>query len=229
MTKKGKLSASMMCAHLDKIFYYLAEFKRANLEFLHIDIMDGEFVPNFALGTDYIKSLRRITDIPFDFHFLTNDPLEKMSWFDIRENDQVAFHVEGNQDIEKCISYVERIGAKVFLALNPDTDFHVVEKYLNDIDGLLIMMITPGFAGRRMLPFAIERFEQIVDFVNKAGYGELELEVDGNITIEHAKELYERGATIFVAGSSSIFKSTEQPVNDIVEKERSVIGWRDNS
>ena len=75
--KKGKISASMMCARLDKIFYYLAEFKEANLEYLHIDVMDGDFVPNFAIGTDYVKSLRRITDIPFDFHFLVNNPMKK--------------------------------------------------------------------------------------------------------------------------------------------------------
>jgi len=102
---KGKLSASMMCASLDKIFYYLTEFKEANLEFLHLDIMDGEFVPNFALGTDFVKSLRRITDIPFDYHFLVNDPLEKMSWFNIGEGDQVAFHYENNTKIQECLDY----------------------------------------------------------------------------------------------------------------------------
>ena len=93
------ISASMMCAGLDKVFYYMSEFKAANIEYLHLDIMDGEFVPNFALGTDYVKSLRRISDIPFDYHFLVCEPVEKMSWFDIREGDNVSFHLERNEQV----------------------------------------------------------------------------------------------------------------------------------
>ena len=129
--KKGKLSASMMCAGLDKLFYFLTEFKEVDLEYLHIDIMDGQFVPNFALGTDYVKSLRRITDIPFDYHFLVNDPLNKMTWFDIREGDQVAFHYENNDNIQECIDYLTRLGAKIFIAINPETDFHVLDEYIS--------------------------------------------------------------------------------------------------
>ena len=222
---KGIISASMMCASLDKIFYYLAEFKREELEFLHIDIMDGEFVPNFALGTDYVKSLRRITDIPFDFHFLTINTLEKMAWFDIREGDQVAFHYEKNENIEECIQYVKRIGAKVFIAINPETDFKLLRDYFNDIDGILVMMVNPGFAGKRMLPNAIEKVEKLIEYIREHGYEYLDIEVDGNITIEHAKELYEIGANIFVAGSSSLFKSTEIPIAETIKNKRKVIGW----
>lgn len=222
---KGKLSASMMCASLDKVFYYLAEFKRTELEFLHIDIMDGEFVPNFALGTDYVRSLRRLTSIPFDFHFLTIEPLKKMAWFDIREGDQVAFHYECNDSIDECIAYVKRIGAKCFIAINPETNFRVLDPYLNDIDGILVMMVNPGFAGKRMLPNAIKKVQDLVDYLNAEHRDYLEIEVDGNITIEHAKELYEIGANIFVSGSSSLFKSTELPINEVIQEKRKVIGW----
>ena len=223
--EKGKISASMMCASLDKIFYYLAEFKSSGLEFLHIDIMDGEFVPNFALGTDYVRSLRRITDIPFDYHFLTNDPLKKMAWFDIREGDQAAFHFEGNDNIADCIAYVKRIGAKCFIAINPETDFILLEPYLNDIDGILVMMVNPGFAGKRMLPDSIDKVERLANYLKDSGRDYLEIEVDGNITIEHAKTLHEIGANIFVAGSSSLFKSTELPITEIIRKKRTAIGW----
>lgn len=215
----------MMCASLDKIFYYLTEFKSNKLEFLHLDIMDGEFVPNFALGTDYIRSLRRITDIPFDFHFLTNDPLKKMAWFDIREQDQAAFHFEGNSEIPECISYVKRIGAKCFIAINPETDYHLLEPYLNDIDGILLMMVKPGFAGQRMVPNAIMKVEKAVSYLHETGYDHLEIEVDGNITIEKAAELYGIGTNIFVAGSSSLFKSTEMAAEGLIKEMRKAIGW----
>ena len=224
MMKKGKISASMMCADLDKIFYFLAEFKKANLDFLHIDVMDGSFVPNLALGTDYVRSLRRSTDISFDFHFLVNEPLTKMSWFDIRPEDQVAFHFENNEKINECIEYVKDKKAKVFIAINPETDFHLLDDYLDKIDGILVMMVSPGFAGQRMLPFTVNKVEQLHDYLLKRKFSDIEIEVDGNISIEKAELLYKKGANIFVAGSSSLFKNSEVPVSDTIEQMNKVIG-----
>lgn len=220
---KGKLSASMMCASLDKIFYYLAEFKKSDLEFLHIDIMDGEFVPNLALGTDYVTSLRRITEIPFDFHFLVNEPLKKLSWFDIQKGDQVAFHYENNSEIDACIEYVKDRGAFVLIAINPETDYHVLEPYLNKIDGVLVMMVSPGFMGQKMLPFTINKVEQIRDYFKQKNSSKLIIEVDGNISIEKAQLLYQKGANIFVAGSSSLFHNSEVPVSEMIDKMRAVM------
>ena len=225
--KKGKITASMMCAGLDKIFYYLTEFKEANLEFLHIDVMDGQFVPNFALGTDYVRSLRRITDIPFDYHFLVNKPSEKMTWFDIREGDQVAFHYENNEDIQDCLDYLTRRGCKKLIAINPETDFRVLDPYLDDLDGILVMTVHPGFAGKKLIPQTMEKVRKLREYLNSVGKEELDIEVDGNITIDHAKTLYEAGATIFVAGSSSLFKKGEKPTMEVIREKRRVIGWED--
>ena len=224
--KKGKISESMMCAGLDKIFYYLTEFKEANLEFLHIDIMDGDFVPNLALGTDYVKSLRRITNIPFDYHFLVNNPLEKMSWFDIRENDHVAFHYENNKKIKECLEFLKRLGADSYIAINPETDYHFLEPYLNDINGILVMTVHPGFAGKKLVPSTIKKVEDLRKYLDKLGKTDIKIEVDGNITIENAKILYEKGANIFVAGSSSLFKKGEKQVKELIEEKRKVIGWK---
>lgn len=225
MKKRGKITASMMCTGLDKIFYYLTEFKEANIEFLHIDVMDGEFVPNFALGTDYVKSLRRISDIPFDFHFLVNNPLEKMGWFDIREGDQVAFHYENNEKISKCLEYLKRLGAASLIAINPETDYKVLDPYLDDIDGVLVMTVHPGFAGKKLLPYTIDKVRQMREYYDSMGYEDIFLEVDGNISIKNAEILYKAGAEVFVAGSSSLFKKGEQPVKEIIENKRKVIGW----
>ncbi len=224
--KKGKLSASMMCASLDKIFYYLTEFKESKMEFLHIDVMDGEFVPNLALGTDFVKSLRRITDIPFDYHFLVNNPLEKMTWYEIRENDQVSFHYENNQNIQECLNYLKRLGAKKFIAINPNTDFHVLTPYLDQLDGILVMMVEPGFAGQKMVPSTINKVEQLSKFLKENNKEDIEIEVDGNITIENAEKLYKLGANIFVSGSSSLFSKSELSTSEIIEKKRNAIGWK---
>lgn len=223
--KKGKISASMMCADLNKIFYYLAEFKNANLDFLHIDVMDGDFVSNLALGTDYVRSLRKSTDIPFDFHFLVNEPFTKMSWFDIQKGDQVAFHFENNNRITDCIQYIKSKKAKVFIAINPETDFHLLKEYIDKIDGILVMMVSPGFAGQKMLPFTINKVEQLHKYLLKNNYANIEIEVDGNISLEKAELLYKKGAKIFVAGSSSLFKNSEVPVSDTISQMKKVIGF----
>ncbi len=225
--KKGKLSASMMCASLDKIFYYLTEFKESKLEYLHIDIMDGEFVPNLALGTDYVKSLRRITDITFDYHFLVKNPLEKMTWYEIRENDQVAFHYEDNDNIQECLNYLKRLGAKKFIAINPGTDFHNLNPYLDQIDGILVMMVEPGFAGQKMVPSTMTKVAELKKFLKETDKNDIEIEVDGNITIENAEKLYKLGADIFVSGSSSLFAKSELSTSDIIKKKRNVIGWNE--
>lgn len=225
--KKSKISASMMCADLDKIFYYLAEFKKADLDFLHIDVMDGSFVSNLALGTDYVRSLRRSTDIPFDFHFLVNDPLKKMAWYDIHPNDQVAFHLENNSEVIDCIEYLESKKARVCIAINPETDFHLLDPYLDELDGILVMMVNPGFAGQKMLPFTMNKVSQLYEYLQKNNYSNIEIEVDGNISIEKAEKLYRNGANIFVAGSSSLFKDSEVPVSKTISEMKDVIGFKD--
>ena len=224
--RKGKLSASMMCASLDKIFYYMTEFKVANIEYLHIDIMDGDFVPNFALGTDYVKSLRRITDIPFDFHFLVNNPDEKMTWFDIDEGDRVAFHYENNKKIKECLNYLKRLGAESYIAINPETDYHVLDEYLNDIDGVLVMTVNPGFAGKKLVESTIEKVREMRKYYDEIGREDISLEVDGNMSMENAKLFYELGADTFVSGSSCLFKNSEIPVKEVISEQRKVIGWK---
>ena len=223
--RKGKISASMMCAGLDKLFYFLTEFKEVNLEYLHIDIMDGQFVPNFALGTDYVKSLRRITDIPFDYHFLVNDPLNKMSWFDIRESDQVSFHYENNDNIQECIDYLTRLGARIFIVINPDTDFHVLDEYFTQLDGVLVMHTPPGFAGKKLIPETIDKLGELRKHLDERGF-DLDIESDGNVSIENAEKLYKKGSDIFVAGTSSLFMQSEKSMKEIIADKRKVIGWK---
>ncbi len=215
----------MMCAGIDKIFYYLTEFKEAKLEFLHVDVMDGQFVPNFALGTDYVKSLRRVSDIPLDYHFLVMNPLEKMSWFDIREGDHVAFHYEHNENIPECLQFLKRIGAASFVAINPETDYHVLNPYLDDMDGVLVMTVHPGFAGKKLVRSTIEKVKEMKDYFVSTGRDDLMIEVDGNISIKNAEIFYNCGADIFVAGSSSLFKKCELSTEEIIREERKVIGW----
>ncbi len=222
---KGKISASMMCAGLDKIVSYLTVFKDINLELLHLDIMDGSFVPNFAIGTDFARNLRALSNIIFDYHFLVKNPLEKMAWFEIKEGDQVSFHYEGNDKIQECLDFLTIKKAKIYITINPETDFMCLDKFLDQIDGIVVMTVYPGFAGKKIVPATIEKVKSLKKHLITSRKEDIEIEVDGNISIENAKKLYDAGATIFVAGSSSIFNSDEHTISERIENMRRAIGW----
>ena len=148
-----------------------------------------------------------------------------MTWFDIKEDDQVAFHYENNEKIFECINYLKRLGARCYIAINPETDYHVLDPYLNDIDGVLVMTVHPGFAGKKLVSSTINKVKEMSAYYKEIGRDEISIEVDGNMSVENAKIFYEAGADVFVAGSSSLFKKGEEPIKDIIERKRSVIGW----
>lgn len=205
MENKKCISASMMCSDLKNLEKTIEIFERKKIDYLHIDVMDGSFVPNFGLGVDYIRSLMEITDIPFDIHLMADRPEEKLEWMGLREKDIVSIHYESTPHIQKAIGMAHRYGCKVFLAINPGTPIYSVEELLNDIDGINMLMVNPGFAGQKIIPHCIDKMLRMKKYIDELGQGDKFIEVDGNINFENAKKLSEYGASIFVAGTSSIF------------------------
>lgn len=194
-----------MCSDLINIKETVELFENERIEYLHIDIMDGNFVPNFGLGVDYIRGLRRITSIPLDLHLMIKDPEYKLQWLGIKSSDIVSVHYESSFQVQRVLDWLLPFGCKRFLALNPATPVSSIEEVLEYIDGINLLMVNPGFAGQRIVPSTIRKAEKIVSLLQRTGNTNVVLEVDGNITNEHAKILREIGANIFVAGSSSIF------------------------
>lgn len=221
--EKGKISASLMCAGFDEIPYYLEVFKKNHLEFLHVDVMDGTFVPNLAYGPDFVKRLRKLTDITLDCHLMIDRAEEKMDWFDFQPGEHVSLHYEGTCHIHKCLDYLLKRGVKPFIAINPGTPIQVLEEVSDYIAGVLVLNVNPGFAGQKIVPHTIEKVGRVRRLLDSLGKEELLIEADGNITFENAKKLYEQGADIFVAGTSSIFR--EGDVDELIRKKRSMIGW----
>ena len=208
--KPSMISASMMCSDLINIKETVELFENERIEYLHIDIMDGNFVPNFGLGVDYIRGLRRITSIPLDLHLMIKDPEYKLQWLGIKSSDIVSVHYESSFQVQRVLDWLLPFGCKRFLALNPATPVSSIEEVLEYIDGINLLMVNPGFAGQRIVPSTIRKAEKIVSLLQRTGNTNVVLEVDGNITNEHAKILREIGANIFVAGSSSIFSGDFQ-------------------
>lgn len=219
----GKLSVSMMCVPLGQIKEYLEAFSKAGIEYLHMDIMDGTFVPNFTLGPDYVKQLRELTDIPFDFHFMTEKPEETMKWFDIKEGDLVSVHYESTKHITKCLQYVRSIGAKPMLAINPGTPLCAVEEVLDYIDGVLVMTVNPGFAGQKLVESTVKKAEKLRKYLDDTGHEDIIIETDGNMSIENCARLFKAGARIFVAGTSAIVKPSAEGALERIAENRKVI------
>ena len=203
---KSKISASMMCANLVDLSQTIRIFEKGGVDYLHIDVMDGEFVPNFGLGVDYIRGLRELTGIPLDIHLMVNNPERKYGFLGLRSTDMVSIHYESTRQVQRAIDMLKAYDCKRFLAISPSTPIWSLEEVLDYIDGINLLMVNPGFAGQKIVPSTLKKAEKLIDFLKQNDRSNIEVEVDGNITCEHAKTLKNIGANIFVAGSSSIFK-----------------------
>lgn len=204
--KKSEISASMMCSNLVDLVETLRIFEEEGVERLHIDMMDGDFVPNFGLGVDYIRSLRELTKIPFDLHLMIRNPEYKLNWIGIKESDIVSIHYESTFQVQRALDWLQPFGCKRFLAINPATPINSLEEVLDYIDGVNILMVNPGFAGQKMVPSTIRKVEKIRKLLMDNNHEDIIMEVDGNISPENGKKLRAYGASLFVGGTSAIFK-----------------------
>ncbi|ANE48239.1 ribulose-phosphate 3-epimerase [Paenibacillus swuensis] len=205
----GKISPSMMCADFRRLEDQVRELEQAGVEYLHWDIMDGRFVPNFTLGPDLMNCVRELTAIPFDLHLMMERPEDHLHLFDIRPGDIVSVHQESTTHLQRTLQAIRERGAKAAVALNPATPVYTVEHVLDDIDVLLIMTVNPGFAGQKLVPATLKKLSNVKTYLAAQGYPDIEIEVDGNVSWENAVRMREAGADIFVAGTSSIFRKGE--------------------
>ncbi len=204
--RKSQISASMMCSDLIDLKDTIKIFEEESIEYLHIDVMDGTFVPNFGLGVDYIRGLRKLTNIPLDIHLMVKDPEYKFQWLGIKETDVVSIHYESTFQVQRALDYLQPFGCKRFLAINPATPISALEEVLDYIDGINLLMVNPGFAGQKIVPSTIRKAQKVVELLKREGRDDIIIEVDGNMTMNNAEILRNIGASMFVAGTSAIFK-----------------------
>lgn len=213
----SKISASMMCADLVHLRQTIEIFERKNIDYLHIDVMDGEFVPNFGLGVDYIRGLRELTEIPLDIHLMVRNPEYKMRYLNILKTDMVSIHYESTYQVQRAFDVLKKYDCKCFLAINPATPICMLEELLDFIDGVNVLMVNPGFSGQKIVQSTLLKVAKLKSFLADVGKELLPIEVDGNISCKNGKFLKSQGAQIFVAGTSSIFSggisSYEQNIN----------------
>jgi len=202
---KAQIAPSMMCCDLYGLERTLAVFETVGIEYLHIDVMDGVFVPNYMLGPEYVKMLRRYTHIPMDIHLMVVNPEAKLDWFEPQPGDYVSVHFEATPHIHRAISRIRSAGAKAMLALNPGTPLCVVEELAPELEAVLLMTVDPGFAGQKLIEPTLEKIVRLKAWMEEKGFGHIEIEVDGNVNLPNARRMRNAGADIFVAGTSGLF------------------------
>ena len=203
---KGKISPSMMCADIYALEDVLNVFEKQDIEYLHIDVMDGTFVPNFMLSDGIAKQYRKKTNIPLDYHLMVVEPFDKIDYFDLKENDMMAIHIESTVEVRKCLEKIKSKNAKAGLAIKPSTEAIKLLPYLNLIDFVIVMTVNPGFAGQPLIPETLDKITEVRKLLDENGKDDVCIEVDGNVSFVNAKIMREKGADIFVAGTSSVFK-----------------------
>ena len=194
-----------MCCDFFDFKNQMQIFEKENIEYLHIDIMDGSFVPNYTLGTDFVKQLKAKTNIPVDIHLMVDKPETKLDFFEFGKDDIVSVHAEATKHLQLALSKIKKRGAKAYVAINPATPICVLEEVLDDIDGVLVMTVNPGFAGQKLIPNGLKKITKVREFLDKNGKTDALIEVDGNVSFENALLMSKAGADIFVAGTSSVF------------------------
>lgn len=205
MSRIKCISPSLMCCDFFRFDEQVKIFEKEKIEYLHIDVMDGSFVPNFTLGTDFVKQVKRKTNIPVDLHLMVNKPEIKLDYFAFGQGDIVSVHAESTQHLQLALQKIKQKGAQAYVAINPATPICVLGEVLEDIDGVLVMTVNPGFAGQKLVTGAINKIARVRKFLDDNGKNDLPIEVDGNVSYENAKLMNQAGADIFVCGTSSIF------------------------
>lgn len=217
---RGMLSPSLMCADMLNLESEITELDNLGVDYVHLDFMDGKFVPNITLDASLIKSVKSVLkNMKRDIHIMAFEPEQYFDRMEIGKGDIVAIHYEACENLHEVISDIRSRGANPFVAISPDTKPDVLKEYLNDIDGILVMTVYPGFAGQPIVEGSFEKIVEVrklIDSCNK----DIILEVDGHVSWDLCQKMRECGADLFVAGSSSVYSkgmNLDEAVNKMMK------------
>ncbi|MFL2813252.1 MAG: ribulose-phosphate 3-epimerase [Candidatus Puniceispirillales bacterium] len=206
MNSNIKIAPSILASNFSKLNDEVISIENAGADFIHLDIMDGHFVPNLTFGPPIIKSLRNLTKLPFDVHLMVSNPDTLLDDYVNAGANIITVHVEACNHLARTLHYIKSKGCKAGVAINPHTDIQFIENVIEDLDLILIMTVNPGFGGQKFIKSMFKKISLVKEIISSR---DIFLEVDGGITKENSKEVINAGANVLVAGTS-VFKTNQK-------------------
>jgi len=218
---KIKLAASVMCADLSCLSKDIKVLEEEKVDYLHFDIMDGHFVPNITLGPGILRSLRKITNLPFDTHLIIEEPDRYIPVFAEMGSSIISVHVEACLHLDRTIRLIKENKVRAGVALNPATPLDRLNYILEEVSQVLIMTVNPGFAGQKLVPATLSKITDLKRMIEKKGL-QIDIAVDGNVSFANIPAMVKAGASFLVCGTSTIFHP-EVGIKKGIEKLREVL------
>ena len=213
-----KVAPSLLAADFTRLGEQVHEIEEAGAPYLHLDVMDGAFVPSISFGIPVLKSLRKVTNMTFDVHMMVKDPERYVEEFQSCGADMITVHAEACRDLAETVKKIHETGADAGVAVNPDTPLSAVTDVMDQVEMILIMSVYPGFGGQKYIPESTERIRTLRRMLDEKGLEHVHIQVDGGINRATIDEVLAAGANIIVAGSAVFGSNIEQNVRELQEK-----------
>ena len=213
--KKIKISPSILSANFSQLGDEIKRLEDGGADMIHIDVMDGHFVPNLTIGPPVIKALRNYTKLPFDVHLMISPVHKYIKDYAEAGANIITIHPEATDNLQESIKHIKNFGKKVGVSLNPNTQIDVIEKLLAEINLVLIMSVHPGFAGQKFIPNVLDKIKELKKIKDKKNLN-FDIEVDGGINFDNSKLVIEAGANILVSGTT-IFKNNNGDIKKNID------------
>jgi len=213
--KKIQISPSILSADFSQLGNEIKRLEEGGADLIHVDVMDGHFVPNLTIGPPVIKALKKNCSIKFDVHLMISPVHKYIDAYADAGADIITFHPEATDDLSASIKKIKDLGKKVGVSLNPETSVSVIKDYLDQIDLVLIMSVNPGFGGQKFMPEVLEKIKELKN-IQKEKNNDFDIEIDGGINFENSKMAIEAGANILVSGTT-IFKSNNGDIKKNID------------
>lgn len=197
----GKLAPSILSADFSRLGEQVELISRAGADYVHVDVMDGHFVPNISFGAAVMKSLNKWETSPYDVHLMIENPDNYIADFVTDKTEFIVVHQEACVHLHRTIQNIKSHGVKAGVSINPATPVSTLECILADVDLVLVMSVNPGFGGQKFIPGALDKIRQLAAIRSEKDY-HFEIEIDGGVTLDNAKEIFDAGCDIAVAGSA---------------------------
>ena len=213
------LEPSMMCSNYANLEQDVRILEKCGVNYLHVDIMDGHYVPNMTVGPDYVKCLHSLTKIPLDIHLMTEEPQRFVTMFEARAGDRMSIHFEATPHPHRCLKQIQALGLQAGLAINPSTTADVIGELLYDVDFVQVMTVNPGFAGQALIPQCLPKVARLSEKLGQIGR-KADIVVDGSVQFNNLLEIVRYGATSLILGPFTCFNKDPGIAGSIAEVKR---------